>query len=345
MANKEGVEGKPLISVIVSIYKVEKYLRKCVDSILAQTYTNLEIILVDDGSPDSCGKICDEYAEEDKRVRVIHQANAGSSGARNSGLDIANGEYIGFVDSDDYVAKTMYETLISAIHLYDADLAICRYISVNELDERLPQYDLPGNKVYNAAQVFDKFCFERMGLPYFICPWNKLYRKELFNNMRYVKGVYCQDLLIMPYIINKSSKIVALEDELYFYLVRKDNITNTRSMKYEIDEVQAWLSLYNFLKDRNMKPAATLQAAAMRLSRAYSWIGADDRQKLFSLYKMTMCALCVEIRDSNAKSKIQCLAFYITLGLLKRTSFHVVGLAAYSLLNMIKSERKKRELR
>lgn len=111
------------ISIIVPVYKVEPYLRKCVDSILAQTFTNFEVILVDDGSPDNSGKICDEYAIKDSRVRVIHKENGGLSSARNAGIDIARGKYLGFVDSDDYIAEDMYEVLYENLKFYDADIS------------------------------------------------------------------------------------------------------------------------------------------------------------------------------------------------------------------------------
>ena len=112
-----------MISIIIPVYKTEPYLRKCVDSVLAQTYTNLEVILVDDGSPDDCGKICDEYAAKDSRVKVIHKENGGLSSARNCGLDVATGKYIGFVDSDDWIDPDMYETLLGLLLRYDADIA------------------------------------------------------------------------------------------------------------------------------------------------------------------------------------------------------------------------------
>lgn len=111
------------ISIIVPVYKVEPYLRKCLDSILAQTFTNFEVILVDDGSPDNSGKICDEYAIKDSRVRVIHKENGGLSSARNAGIDIAQGKYLGFVDSDDYIAEDMYEVLYENLKFYDADIS------------------------------------------------------------------------------------------------------------------------------------------------------------------------------------------------------------------------------
>ena len=116
---------QPLISVIIPVYKVELYLRECIDSVLAQTYQNLEVILVDDGSPDQCGSICEQYAEKDNRVCVIHKENGGLSDARNAGIDVAKGEYIGFVDSDDWVAPDMYECLYKASVEYNAEFVVC----------------------------------------------------------------------------------------------------------------------------------------------------------------------------------------------------------------------------
>ena len=120
------------ISIIVPVYKVEKYLKKCVDSILAQTFTDFELILVDDGSPDDSGKICEEYAEKDARVRVLHKENGGLSSARNAGIEVAKGKYLGFIDSDDYIAEDMYELLYNTIIKEDADLSICGIYDVYE---------------------------------------------------------------------------------------------------------------------------------------------------------------------------------------------------------------------
>ena len=120
------------ISVIVPIYKVEDYLDRCIESIVGQTYSNLEIILVDDGSPDSCPQLCDEYAKKDSRIKVIHKQNGGVSSARNEGLKFAHGEYIGFVDPDDYVHPSMYEKLIDCIHKNQCQIAVCRFSHVNE---------------------------------------------------------------------------------------------------------------------------------------------------------------------------------------------------------------------
>ena len=135
----------PLISVIVPVYKVEKYLHRCVDSILVQTYTNLEIILVDDGSPDRCGAICDEYAAKDSRIRVIHQENGGLSAARNAGLDVCSGEYIAFVDSDDWLDPEMYAVMMAQVREYGCDVVMCDCVKEFPDRPRLYTHDIrPG---------------------------------------------------------------------------------------------------------------------------------------------------------------------------------------------------------
>ena len=130
----------PKISIIVPVYKVEPYIHKCIDSILNQTFKEFELILVDDGSPDNCGNICDEYAKKDNRVRVIHKENGGISSARNIGLDVSNGEYIGFVDSDDYIKLDMYERLYNSCKVNNADISIIGTIEVDENGKKLYEH-------------------------------------------------------------------------------------------------------------------------------------------------------------------------------------------------------------
>ena len=149
---------KPLLSIIVPVYNVENYLQKCIDSILAQTLTDFELILVDDGSPDGCPALCDAAAAKDARVRVIHQKNGGLSAARNAGLDVARGAWIGFVDSDDYIAPEMYEKLYRAVQSTGADLALCDYAKVDEAGvpcvqthAAVPQKSLTGRELLQKA--------------------------------------------------------------------------------------------------------------------------------------------------------------------------------------------------
>ena len=177
----------PLISVIVPVYKVEPYLRRCIDSIRNQTYTNLEIILVDDGSPDNCGHICDEYAQKDKRILVIHQENGGLSAARNSGLARCTGAYIGFVDSDDCIHPEMYERLYKDICTYHTRLAFCHpnmcYGSIPDINKNLP------TECRDKEFVILKSMIENIW-------WSactKLYERSLFDTIRFLNDKTNED--------------------------------------------------------------------------------------------------------------------------------------------------------
>ena len=187
-------EKAPLLSIIVPVYKVENYLPKCIDSILAQTFTDFELILVDDGSPDDCPALCDAAAEKDARVRVIHQKNGGLSAARNAGLDAARGAWIGFVDSDDYIAPEMYEVLYQAVQSTGADLALCDYAEVDEagapcqsMHVSLSEGELTGQELLKRAS----------GLMVQLA-WNKLYRRAIFTQRRYPEGKLNEDLFLIP---------------------------------------------------------------------------------------------------------------------------------------------------
>ena len=206
-------ENMPLISIIIPVYKVEQFLPKCVDSVLAQTYKNLEIILVDDGSPDNCGKICDEYAKKDARVRVIHQQNKGVSGSRNAGLEIAKGEYIGFVDSDDYIDPDMYEYLYGLITKDNADMAMCNahedegFHSAKLLDS--PYKLIPVQEYFECAD--------------WMYVWNKLYKRELIEDMRFDLRVSCSQDELFNFELAKKNAFVALGDQAkYHYRCRQN---------------------------------------------------------------------------------------------------------------------------
>lgn len=211
----------PLISVIVPIFKVEKYLPECIESLLAQSYNNLELILVDDGSPDNCPAICDNYAKQDKRIKVIHKKNGGLSDARNAGIDIATGDYICFVDSDDYVARDYIKKLYDAICSNDADMAVCGYEYVfddgsKETDEK-PEAELLTEDEYWSKVYTSMFTT-------FVVAWNKLCKAEIFKTLRYTKGKINEDQIILHDILRQCQKIVIIEDLLYFYRKREGSI-------------------------------------------------------------------------------------------------------------------------
>lgn len=238
---------QPLISIIVPVYKVEPYLRRCLDSIVNQTYTNLEIILVDDGSPDDCPQICDEYATKDKRIVVIHKENGGLSDARNAGLDICNGEYVSFVDSDDWVANTYIEIMLNAIIRNNAEIAVSNFIRVNQPFE----LKITNNNVYDIEILTPIQAIKKLWSPAsitFIISCAKLTKRSLFNSIRFPKGVIHEDEYTTYKLLYKSSKTVFLDIPLYCYFQRSDSIMGTAKPS-SIRLLKAKIEQYIFFKD------------------------------------------------------------------------------------------------
>ena len=225
----------PKISIIVPVYNVEEYIHRCIDSILAQTFTDFELILVNDGSPDQCGKICDEYAENDSRIKVIHKKNGGLSDARNAGLEIAQGEYIGFVDSDDYIEHDMYEKLIEACKEDNSQLAMCgRYKVLGE--ELKPMFSFKGRKIWQSREAIEKLLtWDNIDSS----AWDKLFSRNLFEELRFPVGKYNEDIYIMTQIIHQAGKIVHIGDAKYYYFHRLDSITTENFSEKKLDLLEA----------------------------------------------------------------------------------------------------------
>ena len=212
-----------LISVIVPIYNVEKLLPRCIDSICAQTYQHLEIILVDDGSPDNCGKICDEYAKKDERIRVIHQENAGLAGARNAGILAATGEYLGFIDSDDHIAPDMYETLLKNIEEEDADIAICgRYLEF-ESGELVPMLTFDEKQIFDSHEAVKRFLLSD---GFDAAAWDKLYKKSIWGDMKYPLYYISEDVPVTSQLLLKAKKVVHCGRPLCFYYQRAGSLSH-----------------------------------------------------------------------------------------------------------------------
>lgn len=235
---------KDLISVIIPVYKVEKYLEKCIESVLKQTYTNLQIILVDDGSPDNCGKICDEYAKKDSRIEVIHKANGGLSDARNVGINRANGRYIGFVDSDDYIKEDMYEKLINLIKEYNADVSICNLYDVIDGKEYVRNKD-NGIHEYSRIDILKEILLDKNIQSY---AWNKLYKKELFDEIKYPIGKKYEDIGTTFYLFEKCNKIVVTSEPEYYYLKRADSLVNNVTESTILDYTEIIIQRYLYIK-------------------------------------------------------------------------------------------------
>ena len=244
-ASKENFE--PLISIIVPVYKVEKYIDRCVKSIINQTYKNIEIILVDDGSPDNCPKICDEFEKIDKRIKVIHKKNGGLSDARNTGIDAAKGEYIGFVDSDDMISIDMYRFLLENIEKYNADISVCEMKKFKEETELgLEKIKKEKIEILNQEEYLLKyFKIGTQTIEYYAC--NKLYKRDVLESGQFPVGLTSEDVLGTYKAILKSSKIISSSRKLYFYRQNVDGITGTFSEK-DFDLEKIWDLVIEYTK-------------------------------------------------------------------------------------------------
>ena len=228
---------KPLISVIVPVYNVEKYLPRCIESIIGQTYKNLEIILVDDGSTDFCGKICDEYAACDDRIKVIHKQNGGQGEARNYGMDIMTGEYVGFVDGDDWISPRMYEDMLKFLTENKADAAECAFDMVYGESEGIEPEDAE-----TELLSFDRRCavkeLLREKLFHNTVP-NKFFRKDVIGSVRFEPGKIHEDIL-WPYLIfARSDKVIYVGAAYYHYFQREGSTVHQKYSRRKFDALDA----------------------------------------------------------------------------------------------------------
>ena len=231
-----------LISVIIPVYNVEQYLDRCVQSVLNQTYRNLEILLVDDGSPDRCPQMCDEYARQDSRVKVIHKENGGLSSARNAGLEIVTGNYIGFVDSDDYIASDMYEILLKCINNYDADIAMCDYTRKShtlEKDKTDFETECRNMKLY-AEHDIDMLFFRTHGEKSFYSVWNRIYKRDIVKDIYFIENMINEDVLFTYEIYKKANKIAFLPSKKYLYYKNPQGITRSKLQKKDLSLIEIW---------------------------------------------------------------------------------------------------------
>lgn len=266
------------ISVIVPIYKVEPYLQKCLDSIVGQTYRNLEIILVDDGSPDNCGAICDEYAAKDQRIKVIHQANGGVSAARNAGLAAATGNWIGWVDGDDWAEADMYGYLLENARKYGADVAVCGRV------ERYANRDVFWGwdtlQVWNQEQVIAQL-LEDQALRNYLC--DKLWKRELFDGIRFPEGQIFEDIIVTCQLFLKANTFIGLPEAKYNYRQRSDSIVKSQSFAQQISYVQAARQQMETLRKAwpqyEDQMAAQCVAAAIGLWMTYDTAPKEERIK------------------------------------------------------------------
>ena len=256
---------KPIISVIVPVYNVERYVKKCLDSILVQTFENIEIIVVDDGSTDSSGVICDEYAKRDNRVHVYHKTNGGLSSARNYGIERATGRYLGFVDSDDYIDPDMYEVLLNNLLKYDADMSLCGLFDVFNGKPRKVNTD---NRTFEATvEETIKIVLEAKITS--VTAVNKLYKRELFAFVRYPEGKTSEDAFIILDLIMKCKKTVITTIQKYYYIHRPGSITTSHFNPRTLDVLEAYNKNYRIIEANYPK---LIDVARMRLCWAHFYV-------------------------------------------------------------------------
>ena len=301
----------PRISVIIPVYKVEDYLDRCVRSVQKQTLSDLEIILVDDGSPDGCGALCDRYAAEDSRIKVIHKENGGLSSARNAGLSLATGEYIAFVDSDDHIEPTMYEVLLRALEEGEADLSLCNYAFVDETnaaDGRKPPLT---DAVLDRRQVLERLGGDEAEQVYYVTAWNRLYKRSLWANLRFPEGKLHEDEFTAQQIYDRCEKVATVSQVLYRYVQRSGSIMGSVSVR-SLDGVEALCERAEFFLREAMMPQArrTLAAAQWKLCQLLASLPRKDAPQAYKAAR-SLFPLLVHRPKSAVRLALRCLRSWL----------------------------------
>lgn len=312
---------RPLVSIIVPVFNSGVHLRPCVRSILDQTYENLELILIDDGSTDDSGTICDAFAAEDSRVHVVHQANGGIASAQNAGLDIATGELLTFCDNDDLMVPRMLERLVGLIEETGADMSCCRWrnvgASLGEAELAKHRDDPFGSSIvfHDAAKAY-QMVFSvavrrilRVELKYFSeANWGKLYRAHLFEGVRFPDGRYAQDVAVAMTLYERMSTVVSCTDALYYWLQRGDSVSHAvKSTGYYSDIVQAHLASFDIALRMGITPARAYSGLkTLRFERRSAMTPADN-----AVYAADVRAVRARLGHLSLGQRVLCELLYL----------------------------------
>lgn len=231
------------VSLVIPVYNVRDYLKKCLDSVAAQTYENLEVIIVNDGSTDDSPDIVNDYTAKFENMTCYTIENRGLGGARNFGMEQATGEYLTFLDSDDYIDSTYVEKLVTAAVESDSDIAVCNNYDVSESGEILLTYRHPYKHAVTSLAEDPTLLFNRL------CAWGKLYKRELFDGLEYVSRVWYEDMRLTPKLFLKAKKICFVEDCLVYYVQRAGSIMNNNNVKRNLEIIDAFKDVIDYFKD------------------------------------------------------------------------------------------------
>jgi glycosyltransferase involved in cell wall biosynthesis len=267
-----------LISIIVPVYNMERYLDRCVSSIVNQTYKNIEIVLVDDGSTDSSPKMCEDYAKNDDRIKVVHKENGGLSDARNAGLKIAIGDYIGYVDSDDWIEPDMYERMVNACIDNDAEMALCRYF--REYDDKTIDDGTDRVDILDRETLLNIYITDKDGFMVYNSVWSKLFKRELVENVMFPKGQNSEDIMYTTRAMCKLNKAVYIDASLYHYVIdRKDSIMNVaKTERMFKDELPFWREHIKCIRDNVSDAMADLAAYYYYRRLLFYYIDTKDKR-------------------------------------------------------------------
>lgn len=233
-----------LVSVIIPVYKVEQYLERCVRSVTSQTYDNLEILLIDDGSPDRCGEMCDSFAAEDRRIRVIHQKNGGLSAARNTGIDASSGQWLFFIDSDDFIHRDCIGKLLAAAETSGADIASCGFEKTED-DAIRGDVRFPATEVISRDEAMRRLFLEEDTS----FAWGKIYRRELFQGIRFPEGRTFEDLATTHLLVNRCRAVACVSAPYYGYFQNPASISHALNAESQYNVLLAWIDRYRFCRE------------------------------------------------------------------------------------------------
>lgn len=308
--------NQPIVSVIVPCYNVEQYLPKCIDSILNQTYKNLEVWLVDDGSPDRCGEICDEYAKKDDRIKVIHKKNGGLADARNVALNVMTGEYVVCVDSDDYISPTHIEGLYHLIEKYGADVSINTFCSFFEGSSPNPCPKSTKDWVLDGLHATEMMFYQEK---FDTCAWGKMYKTDLFDGIRYPKGLLFEDLPTTYRLLLKTNKVVFNDEQSYFYLLRSNSIEGTAFSPHKLDsglQLMALMDkdrdkLQSIIKSYNCRIVSFVFHLLLQMPKDY-----EHRKDFEERIRKVRWSVLTDIR-ARKNARLACLLSFVGFGLVQ----------------------------
>lgn len=297
-----------LVTIIIPVYKVEKYLKKCINSVITQTYSNLEIILVDDGSTDHCGEICDAFAEKDTRIKVIHKANGGLSDARNAGIDVMNGLYVVFIDSDDWVSKYYVENLYRAVKEGKTKLSTSWFIEVDEGDEAIPEAKVSRETEVLTAHDCLYRLFRQDGVE--MSAWGKMYHRDLFENLRYPERKLYEDIPVTYRAIDLAEKVSVIKCVDYYYLQRENSIQYQKFNSNKMDAIVHMQELYEFVEKKypDLRKAAVCRYFSTVCNLLFQ-VDNDSKKEKEILWKKICEFRKTVLFDNQARKKARIAAF------------------------------------